>query len=181
MNRSSDLREIWKPIITNREDYTGRYEISNLGRVKSLPRKTSNQFAHKERILKPTLNTYGYPVISLCRNARKISYHVHLLVWDSFTNEKRNTNTQEVDHIDNDKTNSSLSNLRLISKRENSSKAKLISKPNNLPTGVFLENGKYRAVITKNKKKIHLGYYDSPQEAEKVYQEELRRIDCQGK
>ena len=42
------MKEIWKDI----KDYEGLYQISNLGRVKSLPRDTNNQFG-KENNVKP--------------------------------------------------------------------------------------------------------------------------------
>lgn len=44
--------EVWKDI----EGYEGRYQVSNLGRVKSLKRHTVNNTNNKDRILKPSVN-----------------------------------------------------------------------------------------------------------------------------
>ena len=40
--------EIWKPIITAKEDYVGYYEVSNLGRVKSLAYQSALEKLNKQ-------------------------------------------------------------------------------------------------------------------------------------
>lgn len=53
------MDEIWKDIV----GYEGKYQVSNLGRIKSLSRKRWNGFTYankKEQILKPRLNQHGY-------------------------------------------------------------------------------------------------------------------------
>lgn len=55
-----ELQEIWKDI----SNYEGLYQISNLGRVKSLSKK-SGFLTLKERIMKPTIKDNGYCQIAL--------------------------------------------------------------------------------------------------------------------
>lgn len=54
------MEEIWKDI----DGYEGLYQVSNLGRVKSFPKKTYS----KERILTNITNVDGYNVVDLCKN-----------------------------------------------------------------------------------------------------------------
>ena len=70
---SITLKEIWKDI----KDYDGIYQVSNLGRVKSL------KFS-KERILKDYVDTRGYLNLSLNKNGKKKTYRVHKLVAVAF-------------------------------------------------------------------------------------------------
>ena len=55
------MKEIWKDI----KGYEGLYQISNLGRVKSLPREYRCVFSTKEIIMKPSTNIAGYLQINL--------------------------------------------------------------------------------------------------------------------
>lgn len=71
------MEEIWKPII----NYEGLYEISNYGRVKSLPKK----WQPKERILKPgRVGKYGHLHVLLYKNKFKKAHLVHRLVLENF-------------------------------------------------------------------------------------------------
>lgn len=62
------IEEVWKDI----PDYEGLYQISNLGRVKSLPRKWSP----KETILKAEGKSEEYLHVSLWKN--RVSYHLYI-------------------------------------------------------------------------------------------------------
>ena len=57
------MKEIWKAI----KDYEGKYEVSNLGRVKSLERTSRLNRKIKERILAPREHTGGYLRVQLSR------------------------------------------------------------------------------------------------------------------
>lgn len=65
--------EIWKDI----KGYEGLYQISSLGKVKSL------KFG-KEKILKPRKNTFGYLESVLCKNGNSKSFKIHRLVAEAF-------------------------------------------------------------------------------------------------
>lgn len=98
--------EHWKSIA----GYEGLYEVSDLGRVKSL-------WYGKEKILKPGKNTQGYLIVNLCKDGHVKSVRIHRLVATSFIPNTNNLET--VNHRDEDKTNNAASNLEWMSKRDN--------------------------------------------------------------
>lgn len=103
------MREIWKDI----EGYEGLYQVSSLGRIKSLDRYVSNGRGLrllKGRILKPEITKFGYMQISLCNeNVKHKRFKVHRLVAKAFI--PNHNNLPQINHIDEVKTNNSLSNL----------------------------------------------------------------------
>ena len=75
--------EIWKNI----KDYEGCYQVSNLGRIKSLSRKVWNGKTHfwtSERILKPGRDRDGYFLVNLSKNGKSKTEKVHRLVAKTF-------------------------------------------------------------------------------------------------
>lgn len=101
--------EVWKPV--NILGFEKDYEVSNLGRIRS------SKGAHK-RILKPKHNHHtGYLYVNLWNSGRSITRSIHRLVALSFLPNPEFL--PEVDHIDEDKTNNSVSNLRWVSTFDN--------------------------------------------------------------
>ncbi len=70
------VMEKWKDI----EGYEGLYEVSNLGRVRSLPKKTRSGV----RILTPGITYSGYLYVVLCKNGKTKTFSVHRLVAKAF-------------------------------------------------------------------------------------------------
>ena len=81
-----------------------------------------------------------------------------------------------VDHIDNNKTNNTLSNLQVITNRENCSKDK--KDGTSMFTGVSWHKNvkKWCATIHMNGKSNHLGYFVDEIEAAKEYQLALKSL-----
>jgi HNH endonuclease/NUMOD4 motif-containing protein len=96
----------------------GWYSISNLGRVR---REKPAKGTYVGRILKGSLDTYGYPSVRLCRkeslsNEQK-SYNIHLLVSRAFLGPK--PEGCEVNHKDGDKLNPRTLNLEYVTHQGN--------------------------------------------------------------
>jgi hypothetical protein len=149
--------ETWKFIPT----YDDKYMVSDLGRVKSL-------LFNKERILKQGINNHGYCIVDLSGK----SYKVHTLVIWAFQNVKPTGKTTDfvIDHIDDNKQNNKLSNLRIISHRDNIIKNKIIS-------GARLDKrtNRWLSKIKVNGKVKYLGSFNTKEEAELRYQQELTK------
>ena len=103
--------EIWKP----KKDYEGLYEVSNLGRVKSLGNGNSNN--SKERILKPGKVRGGYLQIGLSKNREIKHFFIHRLVAEAFL--PNPDNLPFINHKDEDKTNNSVENLEWCTREYN--------------------------------------------------------------
>lgn len=107
--------ELWKDI----KGYEGVYQISNLGNIKSLKRKTHIQNAtriKKEKILKLQLRN-GYYVINLCKNGCRKAYSVHRLVAETFI--PNPNNLPYINHIDFNTQNNSVDNLEWCTQKDN--------------------------------------------------------------
>lgn len=109
-------QEIWKDI----SEYEGYYVISNFGRVKSVERYVpqGNSMRHvRESIKKINIGAYGYPCVTLCKERKSRAIPIHRLLARAFI--PNPGNKPYIDHIDTDKTNYSLSNLRWVTPKEN--------------------------------------------------------------
>ena len=98
--------ERWKSIA----GYEGLYEVSDLGRVKSL-------WYGKEKILKPGKTHDGYLQVNLYKDGQRKMQLVHRLVAEAFIQNPNNLET--VNHKDEVKTNNVASNLEWMSQTDN--------------------------------------------------------------
>ena len=98
--------EIWKDI----DGYDG-YQVSNKGRVKST-------IVRKEgKLLKPVVNKLGYFQLGLSVNGKSKTHYVHRLVAETFI-----PNPDKklcIDHINTDRTDNRVENLRWCTHKEN--------------------------------------------------------------
>ena len=161
-------------------DFEG-YQVSNLGRIKSLPREICNNlgcYTSKESILKLNINSGGYYQISITIKNKKHTKTVHTLMSRAFLNYSPDgTHNLVIDHVNNIKTDNRLENLQLISHRLNSSKDR--KNGTSKYTGVFWDKQKKKWVskIYINYKSIYLGCFNSDEEASKAYQNKLKEIN----
>jgi hypothetical protein len=103
------MSEHWKPI----PGYEGLYEVSDLGRVRSLDRITTDKHGCKAvrsgRVLKPAPVQKGYLQVVLCRDGKMSPQRVHTLVAQAFHGPR--PDGCEVAHDDGDKLNNTALNL----------------------------------------------------------------------
>ena len=105
------MKEIWKDI----KEYEGFYQVSNLGRVRSLPRKTNNQY-NKGLIMKQR-NSFGYSKIQLRKNKKYKWFFVHRLVAMMFLNNY--DEKLQVNHKNGIKNDNRVENLEMVTASEN--------------------------------------------------------------
>lgn len=111
------MKEIWKDV----PGYEGLYQVSNLGRVKSLSRYVNGRKPLvkplKERILK-FWNNRGYLCVRLCPNPKvRKCIGIHRLVAFAFI--PNPNDYPEIDHIDGNPSNNNVENLRWVTHRQN--------------------------------------------------------------
>ena len=110
--------EIWKDI----EGYEGMYQVSSMGRVRSLNRyvrrRNGNMMLVKERIIKPFVNR-GYIYVTLSKDGKQPNLKVHRLVASAFL--KNTFNYPDVNHKDENTANNHVENLEWCSKKYNRS------------------------------------------------------------
>lgn len=124
--------EVWKDIV----DYEGLYQVSNLGRVKSL-------FRYK-RILKPQKDIHGYLKVGLYKNGKCKLFNIHKLVANAFI--ENHKNYKYVNHKDENKTNNRVENLEFCSFYYNliyGTRVQRIAEKNNKPILQFDLEGNF--------------------------------------
>lgn len=157
--------EVWGDV----PEIKGFYQISDLGRVKSFRKKAPY-------IMSVSIERY-------CQVRFKITpknyyFRVHKLVAMVFLNHKPDgTQTIVVDHINNEKLDNRLSNLQLITQRENVAKIILTNKTSKYKGVSYRKKEKvYSSCVIYNGKNINLGCFKTEDEASEYYQNALKAI-----
>lgn len=154
--------EEWRPI-----QGCPNYTVSNKGRVKN---------ARHNRLLKQNFDKDGYCQVGFNANA---SHRVHRLIAEAFI-----PNPQHLpvpDHIDMDKTNNNIENLRWVTYSQNSQNQPKQTGRTSVYKGVqvvTLENGGIRilSAITKDGKIFKLGSFPTEEAAARAYDAKAREL-----
>ena len=168
-------KEIWKDII----GFKSCYQVSNIGRIKSLPRrlKTSKgNFNVKGIYLKGSIGSDGYKSVTLKKAPIKKYYKVHQLVAIHFLNHKQCGYEKVVNHIDFNKLNNNVNNLEVVTPRENGNKKHI--KSSSKYTGVtwVKTRNKWKSRIFINGKIVSLGSYENEYDAHVAYEKKLQSL-----
>mgnify|MGYP000170947523 CR=1 FL=1 len=112
-----NLSEQWKPVL----GFEGYYEVSDLGRVRSLDRTIVNSLGRvcrvRGQLLSACKNRKGYFKVSLFRNNRETTSEVHRLVAEAFHGPC--PPNHETRHLDGVRDNNCASNLRYGTAKQN--------------------------------------------------------------
>lgn len=111
------MKEEWLAI----KGYEGKYEASNMGRIKSVERKVNVKGCHerkvKEIILSPRLHDDGYLKVRLYSKGKSKQYYIHRLVALAFI--KNPFNKKQVNHKNLNKKDNKKDNLEWATPKEN--------------------------------------------------------------
>lgn len=146
------------------KNFEGHYQINKNGEIYSVKRKI---------IMKQQQDKDNYFRIKLSKNNKKQFPHIHRLLAIQFI--PNPNNYPLVDHIDKNKQNNKLNNLRWIDYSGNSRNIERKTKLG-LPTGVYISKKKYAVNIRKNGKLTYIGSYNTIEEASKSYQNEYKKL-----
>ena len=158
--------EIWMDI----PNYEGYYQVSNMGRVKSFHKK-------EPRILVQNYDGRGYYYVKLMMKGKNKDPKIHKLVAICFLDHKPDGHNIVIDHINDDSLDNRACNLQLVSPRFNGHKRKLNSSSKYKGVSWSKVMKKWLAAISINKKVNRLGYFETEEEAARVYQEALSKLN----
>ena len=135
------------------------YSVSNFGNVKN---------NMTEKILKQKFDKDGYKGIILCKEGKRKDFRVHRLVAIMFI--ENPDNKPLVDHIDCNKQNNNINNLRWATNQENWRNTNLSNKNTSTVKGVSFHKqiNKWQTQIMIDGIHIHLGYYNTLEEAKQA-------------
>lgn len=145
------MEEVWKPI----DGYEGLYEVSNLGRVRSLEFRNNQTAFSRTKIMRATDNGHGYLIVGLSEGSRRKNHYVHRLVAKAFV--PNPDNLPVIDHIDHDRSNNVATNLQWLTQKQNVQRSiELMSRPRKKATTNTGE--KYISKIKNGKYKVSLAW-----------------------
>jgi hypothetical protein len=103
----------WMPV----PGYEHIYEVSDSGNIRSLDRLNSRGYKLCGKVLHPTVGKNGYPFVTLTKNSCQKKFYVHTVVMLAFQGPC--PNGLEVRHLDGNRTNPKLNNLKYGTRIEN--------------------------------------------------------------
>lgn len=153
--------------IKNVVDYEGLYAVTDEGVVFSL--KSGNE-------IKSRLNTQGYFYVQLCKEGKSSEHSVHRIVYEAFNGKK--SDNLVIDHIDGNRLNNNLTNLRKLTTRENTARAKVSKYGRGVR--LFEKINKFGASIQIENVNYFLGTFLTIEEARQAYNTALVNYERDG-
>jgi hypothetical protein len=144
-------------------DYEGLYKINKLGEVLN----------KRNKIMKSKNGKNGYMQITLSKNGNSKTFHIHRLLGIHFIENNDPINKIQIDHIDRNKLNNNLDNLRWTTLKEN-------QKNKNRNGGIYLRNDNYSwkgiYYYYENDKRIQLQKTSKDREIVEKWLNEVKEI-----
>jgi hypothetical protein len=178
------MEEIWKEVL----GYEGLYEVSNLGRVRSVDRYVNsggvmneNRLSLKKgRILNCSPTKRGYTRVSLSKESKTQQIMIHRLVAIAFLDSV--DGKLNVNHINGIKEDNRACNLEFVNQRENVLHAKIYTMSKQCPFVSYLKKfNRYESSIIINGKAKKLGRFKTEEEAYKSYVKALEENGLENK
>ena len=156
--RQDVINECWRSI-----DGYMNYQVSNVGRVRNVS---------TGKILKQVFDKDGYYFLNLDKDGVGKTLRVHKLVADEFIPRPYNNNTTlVVDHIDRNKVNNQVTNLRWATQQQNMMNMTIRTGTSSQYKGVAYHKtkSKWCAYIKFDRKNLYLGYFDTEEDAARAH------------
>lgn len=159
------INEVWRSV-----DGYMNYQVSNIGRVRNIS---------SGKILTPCKCNCGYDRVTLVKDGKNKTYRIHCLVANEFLDKPESTEKLIVDHIDRNKQNNTVLNLRYATHSQNfMNKDKTSKTTSSQYKGVSFDkkSKKFKAYITVDKKVTHIGFFNTEEEAAIAYNEKASEL-----
>lgn len=147
------MEETWRSL----SNYPN-YSVSNLGNIKNIKKNT---------ILKPSIHKSGYLVVQLFKEGFRKSSRLHRRIAEAFLDNF--DETKFIDHIDRNKLNNCIDNLRMATPLESCLNRGIWGKSKYKGAYFSEKRRDWRCQIRVNKKCISLGYYKTELECALTY------------
>lgn len=157
--------EIWKEV----PGYENEYMASDNGRVKCIK-------YGKERIL-GFFEINGYAKYDFSKNGERATLYGHQIIAMTFLNHKPNGHKRVVDHINFNRLDNRVENLRIVSQRENTNRKHINSSSKYVGVSWKKKNKKWTANIRHNGKQEYLGLFNTEVEASIAYKNRLAELN----
>ena len=168
--------EIWKDV----KNYEGCYQVSDLGRIRSLDREVNHNWGgkciKKGKVLTPKSGGKDYLIVSLSKNNRSRTRTVHQLVAIAFKGHTPCGYKLVVNHKDLDTFNNKASNLEIVTSRKNTDRKHLKSTSKYVGVYWIKDRSHWCASIVSNGKQKYLGSYKKEIDAHESYQKALKEL-----
>jgi hypothetical protein len=163
--------EIWKDVI----GYEGLYQVSNLGRIKSLNYRAKGIC----EIMKFSLLD-GYPSLSLTKNGKYKTYRIHRLVANAFVYNLHNK--PQVNHKNGNRADNNVDNLEWVTNQENCIHSfKVLNRQTSLETRIKISNSRIKKVINTKTNQIFNSTRDACQFTGMTFSKLRKRLNGQIK
>ena len=128
------------------------------------------------RIRKNSISKRGYYTVTLYNSGKRKTLNIHRLLAEYFM--ENFNNSLSVDHIDGNKLNNDLHNLRMCTHQQNLMNTKLGKNNSSGYKGVSYckDRKKFVSSIKHNYKTIFLGRYETAKEASEVYEKKAKEL-----